>query len=131
MTILYLSNEEIQSINEVVVALSGGSAGLRDAGLLESIAMKPQTSFGGIDMYPDIHLKAAVLFEALVNYHVFIDGNKRTAFAAMGRFLAINHYELLVSNKEIVDVAVKVATKKLDLAEIATWIKQHSNEVAS
>ena len=125
MTLVYLSAEEIVVVNRVVTGLSGGTHGLRDRNLLESIVLKPQTTFSGNELYPELHLKAAVLFEALVNYHVFVDGNKRTGFAAMAAFLDRNGYQLEVSNKEIVTVCLNVATKKLELAEIALWVKEH------
>ena len=125
----YLSSDEIIEINKIVTRLSGGSAGLRDAGLLASIVVKPRTSFGGVDMYPDNYLKAGILFEAIVNYHVFVDGNKRTAFASMVRFLAINEYSMDVTDREIVDFTILVATKKLDMTEIANWVKAHTKKI--
>lgn len=124
----YLSEEEVMAINEVVVNLSGGSIGLRDVGLLASIVQKPQTSFAGEDMYPDVYLKAAVLYEAIVNYHVFIDGNKRTGFATMARFMNKNGYSLQLTDQEIEDFTVHVATSNPDLTAVATWIKQHSKK---
>jgi death on curing protein len=82
----YPTADEIALINEVVIKESGGLQGLREPGMLESIAFKPQTNLSGEDLYPDLYLKAAVIYESLVNYHVFIDGNKRTGFVAMVRF---------------------------------------------
>jgi death on curing protein len=125
---IYLSAAEIAAINEVVIEESGGSIGIRESGLLESIARKPATGFGDHESYPDIFLKAAVLYEAIVNYHVFIDGNKRTAFAATARFLNLNGYDLHVSDAEIEDYTISIATTKAELAGIATWIKKHSRK---
>lgn len=125
MTFYYLDPEEVIALNRLVVEKSGGSSGLRDAGMLEAIISKPQASFGGEELYPDLFLKAAVLFEATVNYHVFIDGNKRTAFISMATFLKNNNYELEVSDQEIEDFCVNTATNNPDLAEVAIWIKQH------
>jgi len=122
----YLAEEEIQAINQVVIDETGGSIGVREPGLLSSIAQKPATAFGGEDLYPDVFLKAAVLYEAIVNYHVFIDGNKRTGFAAMARFLAINSYHIKVTDKDIENFTISIALKKQDLADIAKWIKKHS-----
>lgn len=125
----YLSAAELIAINEVVTELSGGSAGVRERHLLESITIKPQTSFGGEELYPDIYLKAAVLYEAIVNYHVFVDGNKRTGFAAMVRFLDVNGFSFKVTNQEIEDYTVAIATDNTDLAEDAVWIKKHAAAV--
>lgn len=127
----YLSADELVAINQVVVEVSGGSHGLREPGLLEAIAIKPQARFSGADLYPDLFLKAAVLYESLVNYHVFIDGNKRTGLAAVARFLYINGYTLVMTEQEMVDYTVAVATQKPDLADIALWIKSHTTKAAA
>ena len=127
----YLAEEEIQAINQVVVEETGGSIGVREPRLLASIAQKPKAAFDGEDLYPDIFLKAAVIYEAIVNYHVFVDGNKRTGFAAMARFLAINSYGIKVTNQEIEKFTVSIALKKQDLADIAEWIKRRAEKVAT
>ncbi len=129
MNVKYLTAQEIVVINKIVINMSGGSVGVRDSVLLESISHKPQTSFGGNDLYPDLFLKAAVLYEALINYHVFVDGNKRTGLAAMVRFLNVNGHKLKVTNKQMVAHPIHVATEKLDLAEIAIWIKKHAKQI--
>ncbi len=121
-----LSAEDLLVIHETVMHETGGSAGLRDPGMLESIAAKPETSFGGKSLYPDIYSHAAALYEALVNYHVFIDGNKRTAVAALGLFLYQNGSSLTVSNEEIERFTLDAAASHPDLADVGQWVKQHS-----
>lgn len=49
---------------------------VRDAGLLESAAFRPQASVFGSDAYPSIHEKAGALMESLGRNHKLIDGNK-------------------------------------------------------
>jgi death-on-curing protein len=44
----------------------------------------------GIDAYPDLFTKAAALLQSLARNHPFVDGNKRTAWAATWTFLGIN-----------------------------------------
>ena len=44
-------------------------------------------SFGGIDLYPEVYEKAAILFEHIIRFHPFMDGNKRTAMFSMKVFL--------------------------------------------
>lgn len=125
----YLGADDITAINQVVIEESGGSVRIREPGLLNSIAKKPLGGFGDHELYPGLLLKAAVLYEAIVNYHVFIDGNKRTGFAAMARFLYLNGYSLKVTDKEIVDYTVAIATSRTDLTDIAAWIENHSKKV--
>jgi death-on-curing protein len=122
----YLHTGEITWIHDLVVEATGGTKGIREKGLLESIVAKPKTTFGGRDLYPDVFAKAAAIYEAISSYHVFVDGNKRTAVLAADRFLYINGYSLEVSNDELVSYTLKVATNHLDLAVIAEWIRRHA-----
>ncbi len=114
-----------------MIETTGGTTGLRDPGMLEAIIAKPAASFGGEDLYPDIYSKAAALFEAVVNYHVFVDGNKRTAVAALGLFLSQNGYDLVTSNDKLISFAVTTANGHPDLADVAAWIRSNSHEVNS
>ncbi|MGC1176785.1 MAG: type II toxin-antitoxin system death-on-curing family toxin [Candidatus Saccharimonadales bacterium] len=123
-----MTEAEIRAINRIIIEETGGSIGVREPGLLASIAQKPQSAFGGEDLYPDIFLKAAVIYEAIVNYHVFVDGNKRTGFATMVRFLDTNSYSIKLTDKEIEEFTISIALKKQDLADIAEWIKRHTRK---
>ena len=69
------------------------------------------------------------LYEALCNYPVFIDGNKRAAAISMYRFLVINQYNLTATNHELETFTLQIATSHPDLAEVATWINHHSAPV--
>jgi prophage maintenance system killer protein len=55
-------------------------------------------------------------------------GNKRTAAATVARFLFLNGYELNATNKALEKFVLKVATAKIDLELIASWIRNHSYE---
>ena len=48
--------------------------------LAESELATPAAGFGGVEMYPDLSTKAAVLGVRLVKNHPLIDGNKRVGF---------------------------------------------------
>ena len=71
----YLSLQEVISLHSLLIAQSGGSAGLRDRGALESAVAQPEASFGGEDLYPDLASKAAALGHSLIQNHPFVDGN--------------------------------------------------------
>jgi death on curing protein len=82
---------------------------VRDLGLLESAAARPQASAFGQDAYPSLEQRAAALVHSLVNNHALVDGNKRLGLAGLIAFLGVNGYRLTWTNDEgyafIVDVA--------------------------
>jgi death on curing protein len=81
----YLTLAEALAIHDDQIERYGGSAGVRDLGLLEAGLFRPQTGY-----YADLIEEVAALWESLAQNHPFIDGNKRAAFACAYTFLAIN-----------------------------------------
>jgi death on curing protein len=104
----------------------GGSHGVRDLNLLDSALQRPQSSFMGEDLYPGVFNKAAAILHSILLNHPFIDANKRTATVSMAYFLHLNGYELEMSQEELVELALKVESKQLDLEQISKWLKDHS-----
>jgi len=126
---IYLTGEEILVIHSEIIDQTGGSHGIRDIGLLQSIVEKPKMQFGGNELYEGCFLKAAVYLESITNYHVFVDGNKRTAVAGAARFLFLNGFELRATNKALEKFALEVATQKLSFKTITSWLKCHSKPI--
>jgi death-on-curing protein len=85
----YLTTVEVLAMHTDQIERYGGSYGVRDHGLLESALYRPQTGY-----YADLIEETAALWESLSQNHPFVDGNKRTAFAATYTFLAINGLRL-------------------------------------
>ena len=81
----YLTVADILGMHAILIEKYGGMAGIRDMGSLESAAFRPQSGY-----YSDIVEEACALMESLLINHPFMDGNKRTAFAACSVFLRIN-----------------------------------------
>ena len=73
----YLALAEVLAIHDDQIERYGGSAAVRDRGLLEAALYRPQTGY-----YADLIEEAAALWESLAQNYSFIDGNKRTGFAA-------------------------------------------------
>lgn len=124
----YISGQEILAIHFEIINQTDGSHGVRDVGLLQSVAERPKTGFDGQELYKDVFEKAAAYTESLVKHHVFVDGNKRTGAVIAARFLFINGYELTASNKELENFILKIATENHDITTIATWFKKHSKK---
>lgn len=122
----YLSIEQVLAIHDQMIKRFGGSFGIRDLGLIDSAVARPQASFGGYDLYPDIFEKATALLQSLLKNHPFVDGNKRTALTSAGLFLKMNGWELKNVHNEEVEFAIKVDNNNLTLEQISKWLKEHS-----
>jgi len=121
----YLAINQVLLIHERILDKFGGAGGLRDWGLLDSAVNRLRATFDGKDLYPDIFTKAAALGHSLVLNHPFVDGNKRTAWETMKRFLAENDIRLKVARGEIVDLTLRIEDKSLGVEHIASWLKDH------
>ncbi len=122
----YLTAEQVLFIHARVISETGGSHGIRDLGLLESAVARPQATFDGVDLHPDLFPKAAVLMHAIIKNHPFMDGNKRTGVVAVGLFLQLNGHSLTATNRELESFTLKVATAKIGLPQIADWLRRKS-----
>jgi len=71
--VIFLSFEEVIAIHHDQINRYGGSHGIRDLNLLISAISRPQASFAGKDLYPNLFLKAAALVHSLTLNHSFID----------------------------------------------------------
>lgn len=127
--IIFLTLEQALVIHEDQIVRYGGTSGLRDLGLLESAIFRPQSSFGGEDLYSTVFVKAAALAHSLILNHPFIDGNKRTGVVSTLVFLEINGYSFNVIQDQLIEMAFKIATKEFDIEEIADWLKKSSEKV--
>lgn len=83
----YLTTEDLLRVATNAI---GGQPLVRDYGLLESAAARPQTNLFGADAYPDLWTKAAALGHSLTRNHPLLDGNKRLGWVAMRTFLELN-----------------------------------------
>jgi death on curing protein len=84
--LIYLRFQHVAAFNKDIT----GSTQIRDAGIIESACMRPQTTIFGEDAYLTIWDKAAALLQSLACNHGFVDGNKRTAWMAVTAFLEVN-----------------------------------------
>ena len=123
---IYLYPKQIIYLYQHILERTGGSAGLRDAGLLESAVYRPQASFGGQDLYPDLWSKVAALGHALISNHPFVDGNKRVGLEAMRLMLRLNGHDLRASANATYAGIMKIAEGALSEQQVADWLRSHS-----
>jgi death-on-curing protein len=96
MTRDYLTVADILAIHAILLKRYGGADGVRDAGALEAAAFRPQSGY-----YADVTQEACALLESLLINHPFVDGNKRTAFAACDVFLRVNGLRIAADWKRL------------------------------
>lgn len=124
--IIFLTLDEVLAIHHEEIEKFGGSHGVRDLNLLDSALLRPQSSFMGEDLYPTIFLKAAALMHSILFNHPFIDANKRAATVSTAYFLFLNGYTFEITQNELVEFVLKVASKKIDIEQISQWLEIHS-----
>lgn len=118
----FLTVEEVLELHRRVVEQSGGAAGLRDRGALESAVAQPRMGFGGVDLYPDLAAKAAALGFSLVCNHPFVDGNKRIGHAAMETYLVLNGAELAADVDDQERTILSLAAGTLSRDDFSAWV---------
>ncbi len=125
MTFDYIRVEDVVAIHADQIARFGGSEGIRDPGLLEAALFRPQTGY-----YATLIDEGAALWESLSQNHPFIDGNKRTAFAATYVFLAINGLEIVATDAESQDFILGLyASGNLSFDPLRGWLAAHTQPV--
>jgi len=122
----YLTVAEVLAMHADQIERYGGSHGVRDQGLLEAALYRPQTGY-----YADLIEEAAALWESLGQNHPFIDGNKRTAFAATYTFLAINGARLTAEAQETyVFLDALYEANQFSFDKLVLWLRSHVIETS-
>lgn len=115
----------LDDLIEIGTALIPGFK-IRDIGLLESAALRPQTTVYGEDAYPEFIDKAAALMHSLARNHCLVDGNKRLAWAATRTFCLINNHDIKLTVDEAEQIVVDTAKGNLDVQQLAEILRRKS-----
>ena len=123
--IRYLSLSEVLQLHARIIDQTGGAAGLRDLGILESSLAQPRQTFGGQDLYPTLVAKASALGFSLVANHPFVDGNKRIGHAALEATLMLNGLELASSVATAEAEILALASGHRSRDQFTEWVQAH------
>ncbi len=120
---LWLSKALILAVHDRLLSEHGGSAGVRDDGLLDSALRKPANlwAYGRPTLF---ELAASYAF-GIVKNHPFIDGNKRTGFVAAATFLDSNGQELTASEVDATVQTLGLAASDVTEAQYGKWLKEN------
>jgi death-on-curing protein len=113
---------DVLRIHATLIAETGGTAGLRDESLLESAlaAVENRHRYESADV---VRCAATYAYH-LTQAHAFVDGNKRVAAAITESFLETNGLELAMSDHEIVDIFLAIASSSLGRDQIEQRLRE-------
>jgi death on curing protein len=122
MSFDYIRVDDILAIHADQIERYGGGEGIRDPGLLEAALFRPRTGY-----YPTLVEEAAALWESLSQNHPFVDGNKRTAFAATYVFLVINGLDITATDDEAQDFVLGLyETSSVTFDNLRVWLGENT-----
>jgi len=94
--LLYPTVDYVKRLHNLILESLGGETGIINEGNLESAVERPATSTYGYTPFTDAMTKAAALGYAIITWHPFVDGNKRTAVFVMEDMLEANGYYIAI-----------------------------------
>jgi death on curing protein len=119
----FVTLAEVLAMHADLIERHGGAQGLRDRGQLEAALFRPQTGY-----YADLIEEAAALWESLSQNHPFVDGNKRTAFAAASTFLAINGMRIDADAKQTEAFLVNLyESNQFNFEKLVAWLRLNAS----
>lgn len=121
---------DIISLNRYHIQHTGGlyegTENLLNPDTLEWVLDTIQYPLFGLDRYPTLVQKAALLAWTIIAGHVFYDGNKRTGISALKTFLRANSYDIDASDDELIEVALRIARGSQEdyaFTDFTQWIR--------
>ena len=123
----WVTKSVVLAIHEQQIAEHGGTAGVRDIGLLESALARPQNLAAYTE--PDIAAMAAAYGFGVARNHPFLDGNKRTSYVVTLSFLRLNGIDVRADEATRLDLWLRLASGDVTEEQLAEWLRSHSVKV--
>lgn len=119
--------EKIIELHDKIIEETGGLKGIISMNLLEQALKRPFSGLAdGTEFYPDNLDKAACLIESFIQFHPFVDGNKRIGLETLLLFLIEKGYKIKkLIKEEVVKFCCDIANKKKSFSEIKEWIGEN------
>jgi len=123
---VWLDTDIALAVHDRQLSEHGGSAGVRDAGMMESALARPVNRWAyGED---DLATLAAGYAFGVARNHPLVDGNKRTAWVLARLFLALNGVILAFAPEDAIRAMLALAAGEISEEEMAGWFRQRSTE---
>ena len=121
---IWIDQRDVVAIHDQLLAVYGGSPGLRDEGLLQSALARPRQHHAY--SHSDVIEMAALYTAGIVRNHPFVDGYKRTGFVAGILFLELNGFIFIASEEDATQAVFGLAGGTLDEAAYTAWMGANS-----
>lgn len=121
---VWIAKLEVLAIHDRQLAEHGGTAGIRDIGLLESAIARAQQLYAHGD--PDIFDLAAACTVGIVRNYPFVDGNKRTGFVTGILFIQLNGRRFTASEPNATQAVLDLTAGEMSEAEFAAWLRDNT-----
>ena len=125
----WVLREVVFAAHDQSLARFGGSAGVRDEGLLDSALGKPLNLFAYGK--PSLFDLAASYAFGIVKNHPFIDGNKRTGFIVAVAFLELDGFKFRASEVDATLQTLALAAGDKSEAAFSQWLKANSKRAGA
>lgn len=122
---IWVSDELVIAIHERQLAEHGGTAGIRDPGMLASALARPKQKWAYGENIDVPALGSAYAF-GIARNHPFVDGNKRTAYVVCRTFLMLNGWDLVGPLADRYPIMMALAAGELGEGEFVTWLRANS-----
>lgn len=126
--IKFITIDDAKDIYNGLIQKYGGTYGIRDEGLLDSAINTPLATFSSQYLHYDIYEMASAYAYHIIKNHPFVDGNKRAGIAIAIIFLDINDIEIEMTNEELYELTIKIATSEISKQEIADTFRKKTSK---
>ncbi len=125
---VWIREIEALAFHAQLIALFGGSDGVRDRGLLDSALGRPKNLFAYAENPVSMAELAAAYAVGISSNHPFVDGNKRAAMQVAFVFLEFNGFPVTASQEDACLTFLRLAAGEITERELALWFAQHAME---
>jgi death-on-curing protein len=123
---LWMDAADAVIAHDLELASHGGSAGIRDSGLLESALARPRNIWAYAESTPSLAVLAAAYAFGISSNHPFVDGNKRTALVVSFAFLDVNGSEVTASQEDAFLTILGLAAGEITEEQLADWFRRNT-----
>jgi len=123
---IWMDTKDALVAHDLELASHGGSAGVRDLGLLESAMARARNLWAYAESTPALTALAAAYAFGISSNHPFVDGNKRTALVVSFAFLDVNGIEVTATQEEAYLAILGLAAGEISEPDLALWFAEHT-----